>query len=217
MQIFYVNVGGGEPTSAARLLRLAFVRRRADGVGVKFSTNGTRPGGRRGRAGSPRWTTSTRRSASMAQTPRPTTRSAVPAPYEAASAAMGNLAGRGSAGSSSRRRDPPEHRRRSTPSRPSPTLGAQLRLTRLATVRPGCDSWDTAAPDRGSATRALPLAGASARAFCRRLLPSLRPRGVPRGVEPVRGWPGGLPDRPRRRRLCLPVRDRRRVLGRQRP
>ena len=37
------------------------------------------------------------------------------------------------------------------------------------------------------------------------------------GPEPLRRRPGGLPDRPGRRRLRLPVRDPRQLPGRQRP
>ena len=109
--------------------------------------------------------------------------------------------------------------RSSTPSRRSPTrYGAQLRLTRLRPSGRGADVWDGAAPDRGAAARAVRLAGRArrGRADRRLVLPPGRVRAAAAGAQPVRRRPGGLPDRPGRRRLRLPVRHPRRVPGRQR-
>ncbi len=75
-----------------------------------------------------------------------------------------------------------------------------------------------AAPDSPPAALPLRLAARAPRRADRRLLlPPLGPRRAPRGAEPLRRGPGGLPDRPRRRRLRVPVRDPRGVPGGQRP
>ena len=95
--------------------------------------------------------------------------------------------------------------------------GAQLRLTRLRPSGRGVDSWDDAAPDRRAAAPALPLvARAARRADGRLLLPPVRSRRAARRPQPVRGGAGGVPHRPRRRRLRLPVRHRPPVPGGQR-
>ena len=78
MQVFYVNIGGGEPTVRKDFWELLDYATE-HGVGVKFSTNGSRidaaSAARLAAA-----TTSTCRSRSTARPPRSTTRSAVPAP-----------------------------------------------------------------------------------------------------------------------------------------
>ncbi len=78
MGIFYVNIGGGEPTVRPdfwELLDFAVEHH----VGVKFSTNGFRIT-RSGRRSSPRPTTSTCRSPSTGPPPRSTTRCGAAAP-----------------------------------------------------------------------------------------------------------------------------------------
>ena len=78
MQVFYVNIGGGEPTVRPDFWELVDYAT-AHNVGVKFSTNGVRitpPS----RPGSPPATTSTCRSRWTAQPPRSTTPCAAPAP-----------------------------------------------------------------------------------------------------------------------------------------
>ena len=96
--------------------------------------------------------------------------------------------------------------------------GAQLRLTRLRPSGRGADVWDELHPTADQQRELYDwlvahgenvLTGDS---FFH--LAALR-RGAAR-PEPVRRRPGGLPDRPGRRRLRLPVRDPRRVPGRQR-
>ena len=76
-----------------------------------------------------------------------------------------------------------------------------------------------AAPDRRPAARALRLAGRArrGRAHRRLVLPPVGLRPGAAGTEHVRRGPRGVPDRPDRRRLRLPVRDPRRVPRRQRP
>ncbi|MGH1554001.1 radical SAM protein [Streptomyces sp. L7] len=71
MQVFYVNIGGGEPTVRADFWELLDYAT-AHHVGVKFSTNGVRitP---KPPAGSPPTTTSTYRSPSTAPQPTSTT------------------------------------------------------------------------------------------------------------------------------------------------
>ncbi len=76
-----------------------------------------------------------------------------------------------------------------------------------------------AAPAPGAAAAALRLAGRPRRRGADRRL-VLPPLGLRRGAaraEPVRRGAGGVPDRPGRRRLRLPVRDPRELPGRQRP
>ena len=90
MQVFYVNIGGGEPLVRRDFLDL-LEHAVASGVGVKFSTNGALLT-RRWR---PVWrppTTSTSRSASMGRASPPTTRCAGRASYTAARRAMDHLA-----------------------------------------------------------------------------------------------------------------------------
>ena len=97
--------------------------------------------------------------------------------------------------------------------------GAQLRITRLRPSGRGADVWDRLHPTPGPAARALRLAAGQRRRRAHRRL-VLPPLGVRRGAaraEPVRRRAGGLPDRPGRRRLRLPVRHPRAVPRRQRP
>ena len=74
MQVFYVNIGGGEPTVRQDFWELVEYAT-AHHVGVKFSTNGVADH-RRARAAGRRATTSTCRSRSTARPRRSTTRCA---------------------------------------------------------------------------------------------------------------------------------------------
>ena len=67
LQVFYINIGGGEPMIRRDFFELVEYAIGRD-VGVKFSTNGALHRRRRGRAGWRRWTTSTSRSPSTAST-----------------------------------------------------------------------------------------------------------------------------------------------------
>ena len=96
--------------------------------------------------------------------------------------------------------------------------GATLRLTRLRPSGRGADVWDELhpLPEQQRELYDWLMAQRRERADRRLVLP---PRGVRRGAarpQPVRRRPGGLPDRPGRRRLRLPVRDPRQVPRRQR-
>ena len=175
MQVFYVNIGGGEPMLRPDFFEI--VEYCVDhGVGVKFSTNGGRitprtPGGW------PPWTTSTSRSRSTASTRRPTTSSAARAPTPG----------------------PPGHgqppRRRATSSSRSSVVmtrqnvdqldayealadeyGAELRLTRFRPSGRGIDTWHELHPTAEQQRAALPLAARPApRADRRLVLPPLGP------------------------------------------
>ena len=99
------------------------------------------------------------------------------------------------------------------------SYGAQLRITRLRPSGRGADVWDQLHPTQAAAARALRLAAGQRRQGAHRRL-VLPPVGVRRGAaraQPLRCRPGGLPDRPGRRRLRLPVRHPRELPRRQRP
>ena len=78
MQVFYVNVGGGEPTVRPDFWHLLDYAIGHD-VGVKFSTNGIKLDKARAAGSWPAPTTSTSRSPWTARPPRSTTPSAAPA------------------------------------------------------------------------------------------------------------------------------------------
>ena len=91
MQVFYVNIGGGEPTVRPDFWELLDYAIGHD-VGVKFSTNGIKLDKQPGRAARRRPTTSTSRSRWTARPPRSTTTSAGPGSYATAIRALENLA-----------------------------------------------------------------------------------------------------------------------------
>ena len=146
MQVFYVNIGGGEPTVRPDFWELVDYAT-AHHVGVKFSTNGVKitPDGRR--AGSPAATTSTCRSRSTARPPRSTTRSAAPGSYATALRAMENLPDAGFAGFKisvvmTRQNVGQLDEFKAIADR----YGAQLRITRLRPSGRGADVWDELHP-----------------------------------------------------------------------
>ena len=117
-----------------------------------------------------------------------------------------------------RRRHPPERRGARCAGRHRGRLRRPAAPDAAAPVGPRRRHLGRAAPDGGAAAHALPLAGRAPRRADRGLLlPPLRSGRAARRPQPVRGGPGGLPHRPRRRRLRLPVRDRPPVPRRQRP
>ena len=85
MQVFYVNIGGGEPTVRKDFWELVEYAT-AHHVGVKFSTNGVADHARDARSGCAARTTSTCRSRSTARPPRSTTACAASAPTRPRSA-----------------------------------------------------------------------------------------------------------------------------------
>ena len=97
-------------------------------------------------------------------------------------------------------------------------FGAQLRITRLRPSGRGADVWDELHPTAAAAAPALRLAGRArrGRADRRLVLPPVGLRRGAAGAEPVRRGAGGVPDRPGRRRVRVPVRDPRELPGRQR-
>ena len=199
MQIFYVNIGGGEPTVRPdfwELLDYAV----AHHVGVKFSTNGFRITPERA-GGSRPPTTSTCRSRSTAPPPRSTTRSAAPArttPHcgrwpTCRAAGMRDfklsvVCTRHNIGQLDEFKAIADR------------YGAQLRLTRLRPSGRGADVWNELHPTAGAAARALRLAGRPRRggAHRRLLLPPVGLRRRAARPEPVRRRTGRLPGRPGR-------------------
>ena len=85
--------------------------------------------------------------------------------------------------------------------------GAELRVTRLRPSGRGADTWHDLHPtNEQQRTLYQWLQGAPRRAHRRLVLPPLRAGRAAARTEPVRRRSGGLPDRPHRRRLRLPVR-----------
>ena len=219
MQVFYVNIGGGEPTIRADFWELVDYAT-AHHVGVKFSTNGVRI------------------------TPEVAARLAasdyvdVQISIDGATAEVndavrgeGSFATadrrpwrtwprRGSAASSCRSSAPATTSPSSTPFKAiADRYGAQLRLTRLRPSGRGADVWDELHPTAAQQRRALRLAAGPRRrrAHRRLVLPPGRLRRIAAGPEPLRRRAGGVSHRSRRRRVRLPVRHPRRLPGRQRP
>ena len=100
------------------------------------------------------------------------------------------------------------------------SFGAQLRVTRLRPSGRGADSWHDLHPTNAQQRQIYDwlVAQRRERADRRLVLPPQRPRRrAAAGSEHVRRRSCGVPDRPDRRRLRLPVRDPRRVQGRLGP
>ncbi len=155
MQVFYVNIGGGEPTIRPdfwHLLEYAVDHQ----VGVKFSTNGVRITPERARFLARLPTTSTCRSRSTARPPRSTTTCAARARSTRPSRALENLQRRGL-----RRREdlgglhPAEHRSARR------VQGARRQVRRDAAAHPAAPQ----RPRRRRVGRAAPAARAAARAL----------------------------------------------------
>ena len=149
MQIFYVNIGGGEPTIRSDFWELVDYAT-AHHVGVKFSTNGSRitDDGRRPAGGERlrRRAALARRCDGRGQRRRPGRRARSP-PRSPPWSAWPPPA---SSASSCRWWSPGTTSASSTNSRPWPTgYGAQLRLTRLRPAGRGADVWDELHPTAG--------------------------------------------------------------------
>ena len=190
------------------------------GIGVKFSTNGAfidrRRGPPAGGHGLPRHPDQPRRPRRRHQRRRPRRRLLRHGPAGDGPPGRGRLR----AVQDLDRRHPPQRR----PARRVQGAG------RLATA-PSCASPGCARPGRGADTwHELHPTNEQQRQIYRWLLAHgdnvltgdsffhLNALGEPLpGLEHVRRRAGGVPDRPDRRRLRLPVRDPRRVPGRQRP
>ena len=218
MQVFYVNIGGGEPTVRPdfwELLDYAI----AHDVGVKFSTNGIK--------------LDQQRAAQLAATDYVDVQISLdgataevndhvrgPGSYDTAMRALENLAEAGfgqpkiSVVMTRQNVDQLDEFKAI-----ADKFGAQLRITRLRPSGRGADVWDELHPTAAQQRAALRLAGRARRerAHRRLVLPPLGLRRGAAGAEPVRRGAGGVPDRPGRRRLRLPVRDPRELPRRQRP
>ena len=136
------------------------------------------------------------------------------------------------AGDGSPRRAPASARSRSRSSSPattstsSTTSSSSPTRTARSCASPACDRrgaaptrWHELHPtnDQQRQIYRWLLAHGERRAHRRLVLPPQRPRRAAARPQPVRRRAGRVPDRPGRRRLRLPVRDPRRVQGRQRP
>ena len=217
MQVFYANIGGGEPTLRPDFWDLLDYSV-AHHVGIKFSTNGVR--------------LDKRAAQRLARTDYVDVQISIDGAtadvndavrgtgsFALARRAMDNLA---AAGFGEFKISIVVTRQNvsqlDTFKQIADAYGARLRVTRLRPVRPGRRQLGRPAPDRGSAAPAVRLAvRAAGRAHRRLLLSPVRARRPAAGTQPVRRGPRGLPDRPGRRRLRLPVRAARGIPGGQRP
>ena len=221
MQVFYVNIGGGEPTVRQDFWELRRLRDRppASASSSPPTASGSTPEraalARRQRL---------RRRADLARRrdrrgqrrrPRPGLlrhgdrarwSTCADAGFERLQDLASSPPGRTSASSTSSRRSPTATApscgsRGCAPPAAAPTSGTSC--TRPPAQQRELYDWLLAHGERGAHRRLV-----------------LPPRGVRRAAaraEPLRRRPRRLPDRPGRRRLRLPVRDPRRVPGRQRP
>ena len=155
MQIFYVNIGGGEPTIRSDFWDLVDYATEHH-VGVKFSTNGSRITGDGGARGWRPATTSTCRSPSTGPPPRSTTRSGARAPSPPRVTAMERLAAAGFTGFKLSvvvtRHNVRPARRLQGPRRP---LRGPAPPHPPAAVRPGRRRLGRAPPDRRSSSAPL--------------------------------------------------------------
>ena len=211
LRVFYINIGGGEPTIRRDFFEL--IAHAIDrGVGVKFSTNGSRIDAATAAAprrdGLPGHPDLDRRCHRRGQRRGPW-------PGELRDGAPGH-------GTPRRRgfRTVQDLDRRDAPQRrPARRLRRPRRRLRSATAgdptppcRSGCGLLGRPPPDTG-ATAHDPLLAArpSRRAHRRFVLPSQRPGRVAARTEHVRCRSRGVPGRPDRRRVRLPVRHAPRI------
>ena len=214
MQVFYVNIGGGEPTVRPDFWELVDYAT-AHHVGVKFSTNGVKidPEVARRLAASDYVDVQISLDGATAEV-NDAVRGA--GSFATAMRAMQNLAEAGFAGFKISvvvtRQNVGQLDAVQGDRRPFRRAAA---ADPVASVRAGRRRVGRAAPDRRAAADALRLAGGERRAGADRRL-VLPPGRVRRGAarpEPVRGRPGRLPHRSGRRRVRLPVRDPREFLA----
>ena len=141
LQVFYVNIGGGEPMIRRDFFEIVDYSRRP-----AASASSSRPTARSStptrRAGWPRPTTSTSRSASTAPTPPPTTPCAATARTPPPAGRWITSPTPGSGRSRSRSSSPATTSTSSTTFKPlADSYGAQLRVTRLRPSGRGADTW----------------------------------------------------------------------------
>ena len=219
MQVFYVNIGGGEPTVRAGLLGAARLRDRPRRRGQVLH--------QRHQAGRARGPRSSRRTDYVdvqisldGATAEVNDAVRGPGSYATAIRALENLAAAGfgqpkiSVVMTRQNVDQLDEFKAI-----ADKFGAQLRITRLRPSGRGADVWDELHPTAAQQRQLYDwlVARGRGRAHRRLVLPPLRLRRGAARAQPVRRRAGGLPDRPGRRRLRLPVRHPRGVPGRQRP
>ena len=219
MQVFYVNIGGGEPTVRPDFWELVDYAT-AHHVGVKFSTNGVRitPEVAAKLAASDYVDVQISLDGATAEV-----NDAVrgQGSFAMAIRALENLAAAGfndakiSVVVTRHNVDQLDDFKALWPTR----YGATLRITRLRPSGRGADVWDELHPTAEQQVQLYDwlVAKGERRAHRRLLLPPVRAGRAGRAgrPEPVRRRPGGVPDRPGRRRVRLPVRHPRRVPGRK--
>ena len=180
MQVFYVNIGGGEPTVRRDFWELVDYAT-AHHVGVKFSTNGSRITAERAARLAANDYVDVQVSLDGA-TAEVNDAIRGPGSYTTAITAMERLARPASRASSSRWSSPGENvGQLDAFKRLADRYGAQLRLTRLRPSGRGADVLGSPAPDRRAAARALRLAARPrrGRAHRRLLLPPQRRTATP--------------------------------------
>ena len=217
MQVFYVNVGGGEPTVRRDFWELLDYATAHD-VGVKFSTNGSRitPAIAARLAATDYVDVQISLDGASAEV---NDRVRGPGSYDTALRAMHALADAGFRGL----QDLGGHHARERGAA-RPVQGHRRRPRRAvadhasATLGPRGGRLGRTASHRAAAARALLVAARARRggADRRLVLPPRRLRRSAAGTESVRGRPRGLPHRSHRRRVRVPVRDPRRIPRRQR-
>ncbi len=217
MQVFYVNIGGGEPTVRPDFWELVDYAT-AHHVGVKFSTNGVRLDA----AAAARLAASDYVDVQISldgATREVNDAVRGPGSFDTAMRAMGNLRDAGFTGFKlsvvmTRQNIPQIDAFKAI----ADAYGAQLRLTRLRPSGRGADVWDELHPPPSQQKRTVRLAGGARRggADRRLVLPPVGVRFRLAGLEPVRRGPGGLPHRPGGRRVRLPLRHPRPLPGRKR-
>ncbi len=216
MQVFYVNVGGGEPTVRPdfwELLDYAV----ANQVGVKFSTNGLRlDAGRAQRLAATDYVDVQVSLDGASRQVNDAVRGH--GSYDMAMRAMENLAEAGFRNFKisvvmTRHNVPQLDEFAALADR----FGAQLRITRLRPSGRGADVWPELHPtDQQQREIYRWLVDHGDRVLTGDSFFHLNALGATRaaGTEPLRRRPGGLPDRPGRGCLRLPVRHPRSVQGR---
>ena len=218
MQVFYVNIGGGEPTVRSDFWELVDYAT-AHHVGVKFSTNGVQ--------------IDEKVAAKLAASDYVDVQISLDgatADVNDAVRGQGSFAMAVQASGEPRRAGFKDAKISVVVTRHNvgqldefkalaDQYGATLRITRLRPSGRGADVWDELHPTAAQQVAALRLAGRPrrGRADRRLVLPPVRTRGARRTgrPEPLRRGPRGLPHRSGRRRLRVPVRDPRPFPGRK--
>ncbi len=218
MQVFYVNIGGGEPTVRPDFWALVDYATGHD-VGVKFSTNGVKITPEIARRLAGHDYVDVQISLDGA-TPEVNDAVRGRGSYDVALRAMRNLADAGFAGFKisvvmTRHNVGQLDAFKAIADR----FGAQLRITRLRPSGRGADVWDELHPTAGQQRELydwLVAHGTDVLTGDSFFHLSGYGSALP-GLEHVRRRAGRVPHRPRRRRVRLPLRDPPQLPGRERP